>query len=312
MRKLIMLLLAVTLLSCGQNQDKEMKEKESIEPYFLVNGKMFDAQGHRGGRGLWPENSLYGFLKAVDIKVTTLELDVVVSKDNFVVVSHDPFFNQDICKDKNENILDKEALISIYQLPYSEVKQFDCGTTPYPRFPKQEKIKTYKPLIKEVIKKADARYKANGQAPVLYNIEIKSRPEWEGEFQPPTPEEYVKLVLDSITPLLDYRRFTIQSFDTRILEAIKKYDPKVRMVYLVEEVELTPGIIDNLSFTPEVFSPDFELLTHELIKGYQQKGIKVIPWTVNEPVDMQRMIDWGVDGIITDYPDRLLNVVKNR
>lgn len=305
-----MLILAVVLISCGQNQDKKMKEKVSIEPYYLVNGNKFDVQGHRGGRGLWPENSLHGFLKAVDMKVTTLEMDVVVSKDNFVVVSHDPFFNPDICKDKNENNLDKEALISIYQLPYSEVKQFDCGTTPYPRFPNQEKIKTYKPLITEVIKKTDARCKSNKQVPVLYNIEIKSRVEWEGVFQPAIPEEYVKLVLDTITPLLPYNRFTIQCFDVRILEAIRKYDPKVRLVYLLEEVDLTPEITDNLSFIPEVISPDFELLSPELITSFHQKGMKVIPWTVDSTENIQRMIDWGVNGIISDYPDRLLEVVK--
>jgi len=308
MKKVLLILLVITM-SCGQHQD--MKEKDSTAPFYLINGKRFDAQGHRGGRGLWPENSMYGFLKAVDLKVTTLEMDVVVSKDNFVVVSHDPYFNPAICSDKNGNKLDENDLISIYQLPYSEVKQFDCGTQPYPRFPEQEKIKTHKPLVKVVIQMADDRCKTNGQAPVLYNIEIKSRPEWEGEFQPASPDEYVKLVLDTITPLLDYNRFTIQSFDTRILEAIKKYDPKVKVVYLVEEVVLTPEIIDNLSFIPEVFSPDFELLTPELSQIYQQKGIKVIPWTVNEKKDIQRMIDWGVDGVISDYPDRMLKIIEN-
>jgi len=307
-----MLLLAAILISFGQNQDKSMEEKESIEPYYLVNGKKFDVQGHRGGRGLWPENSVYGFLKAVDMKVTTLEMDVVVSADNQVVVSHDPFFNPGICKGIDGNKLDKDQLINIYKLPYDEVKKFDCGSLPYPRFPEQEKRFSYKPLLKEVIKNAGARCKLNRQVPVLYNIEIKSRPEWEGEFQPATPGKYVKLVLDSITPLLGYDRFTIQSFDTRILEAIKKYDSKVRLVYLVEEVVLTPEIINNLSFIPEVISPDFELLSPELINIYQQKGMKVIPWTVNETAEMQRMIDWGVDGIITDYPDRLLKTINNQ
>lgn len=162
-----------------------------------------------------------------------------------------------------------------------------------------------------MIQIADERCKVKGQSPVFYNIEIKSRPEWDGEYQPSTPEEYVKLVLDTITPLLEYKRFNIQSFDIRILEAIHKYDPKVRMVYLVEEVELTSEIIKNLSFTPEVISPDFELLTPELIESYHQMGLKVIPWTVNETTDILLMIDWGVDGIISDYPDRLLEIVNS-
>ena len=288
-----------------------MKEKESVAPYYLVNGKKFDVQGHRGGRGLWPENSVYGFLKAVDMKVTTLEMDVVVSKDKHVVVSHDPYFNREICADIDGKRIEENKLIAIYKLPYNEVKEYDCGSILHPRFPEQEKLVTHKPLLKEVIQKADERCKINGQAPVYYNIEIKSHPDLDGEYQPATPAEYAKLVLDTIAPLLDYKRFNIQSFDIRILEAINKYDPKVRLVHLLEEVELTPEIVNNLSFTPEVISPDFELLSPELIESYHQMGMKVIPWTVNEPADMQRMIDWGVDGIITDYPDRLLEVVKS-
>ena len=311
MNKLFFLLLAIYLFSCNSNTQTQMKEKDSVAPYYLVNEEKFDVQGHRGGRGLWPENSVYGFLKAVDMKVTTLEMDVVVSMDNHVVVSHDPFFNPGICVDADGNKLNENKLISIYKLPYKKVKEFDCGSIPYPRFPEQEKLNTYKPLLKEVIQKADERCKVKGQVPVFYNIEIKSRPEWDGEFQPATPEEYVKLVLDTITPLLDYKRFTIQSFDIRILEAINKYDSKIRLVYLLEELELTPEITNNLSFTVEVISPDFELLSPELIKSFHQLGIKVIPWTVNEPADMQRMIDWGVDGIISDYPDRLLEVVNS-
>jgi glycerophosphoryl diester phosphodiesterase len=312
MQKIIVLMLTILLMSCGDNQDKKMKKKESIEPYYLVNGKLFDVQGHRGGRGLWPENSIPGFLNAVDMKVTTLEMDVVVSKDKQVVVSHDPYFNPVICSAPGGKQIDENRPVSIYKTPYSEVREYDCGSLPYPRFPDQEKIKTYKPLLQEVIQKVDERSTVNEQVPVYYNIEIKSRPEWDGEFQPATPDEYVKLVLDSLTPLLDYNRFNIQSFDIRILEAVRKYDNKVRLVYLVEEVILTPDIADNLSFIPEVFSPDFNLLSPELIESYHQQGMKVIPWTVNESTDIQRMIDWGVDGIISDYPDRLLLIVNNQ
>lgn len=311
MNKLFFLLVVLFSFSCNPNTQTQMKEKESIAPYYMVNGEKFDVQGHRGGRGLWPENSVYGFLKAVDMKVTTLEMDVVVSMDHHIVVSHDPYFNPGICLDKEGNKLDENQRVNIYKLPYDQIKEFDCGSIPYPRFPEQEKLNTYKPLLKEVIQIADERCKVKGQSPVFYNIEIKSRPEWDGEYQPSTPEEYVKLVLDTITPLLEYKRFNIQSFDIRILEAIHKYDPKVRMVYLVEEVELTSEIIKNLSFTPEVISPDFELLTPELIESYHQMGLKVIPWTVNETTDILLMIDWGVDGIISDYPDRLLEIVNS-
>jgi len=310
MQKIYFIILTAFLFSCSETKEVKMEDKESIAPYYMVNNKKIDIQGHRGGRGLWPENSTYGFLKATDLKVTTLEMDVVVSKDNHVVVSHDHVFNPEICKSKYDNRLESVEESAIYKLDYSEIKEYDCGSSPHSRFPNQEKVATYKPLLKDVIREASARCDENKQAQVFYNIEIKSRPEYDGSLQPETPEEYVKLVLDTLTPLLDYSRFTIQSFDTRILEAIEKYDSKVRLVYLVEETELSLDFLDNLSFSPEVISPDFNLLNEELIKAYQEKGLKVIPWTVNESSDMKRMLAWGVDGIISDYPDRLIEVVK--
>jgi len=314
MKKILSIsLISFFALSCNQTPKQNMENKlpeQKSKPtrYYSNNNREFDAQGHRGGRGLWPENSIYGFINAVDTKVTTLEMDVVVSKDNYVVVSHDPFFNPDICIDASGNKLDENILISIHQLPYSQVKQFDCGTLPYTRFPEQEKIKTVKPLLSEVIKVVESKTKKENLVPLNYNIEIKSRPEWENKFQPANPDKYVKLVLDTIRPLLPYDRFTIQSFDVRILEAIAKYDPNVRLVYLIEDVKLSPDIADNLSFTPEVISPDFTLLSPELIEIYHQKGFKVIPWTVDETSDMEQLMDWGVDGLISDYPDRLVRV----
>lgn len=285
------------------------KPAEMIKaPYYNVHNKKFDLQGHRGGRGLWPENTLYGFENALDLGVTTLEMDVVLSGDDQVVVSHDPFFNPHICQDDQGRSLSEDTLISLYKINYEAIARFDCGSKSYPRFPDQEKCKAAKPLLKDVIKHIEQKINAEGKPRVLYNIEIKSRPEWEGEFQPASPDFYVQTVMDTIKKHLTIDRYTIQSFDPRILRSLQGYDSKIKLVYLLEETELTEDMFTDLDFHPTVISTDFNLLSKNLVSRYQEQGFLVIPWTVNKEDDMKRLIEWGVDGIITDYPNRLKKV----
>ncbi|MGB1309226.1 MAG: glycerophosphodiester phosphodiesterase family protein, partial [Oceanihabitans sp.] len=149
-----------------------------------------DIQGHRGCRGLMPENTLEAFKKAIEIGVHTLELDVAVSKDHVVVVSHEPYMNSAICLDKNgeEIPLNKAKNYKLYAMNYAEIKKFDCGTKINSRFPKQKKIKTFKPALAHVFQEADAL-----NANIKYNIEIKAKPEYDGVFTP-KPEVFVALV----------------------------------------------------------------------------------------------------------------------
>ena len=304
------ILLALIFLAGGcrnAQTSKQMKEKTPL--YYKINGHLFDLQAHRGGRGLWPENSLYGFMHATDMPVTTLEMDVVVSADHHVVVSHDPYIDPEFCLDTTGKEL--EDTVYLYQLTYEEISRYDCGSKPHPRFPNQKKTSVSKPLLKDVIGKTGSRAAEINRPPLLYNIEIKSTVEDEAAgLQPPTPEAFVKIVMDTLKPLLPYNRYSIQSFDTRILSALEKYDPGIRKVYLVEDTILLPGTFDNLDFHPVIVSPDYHLLTPELVKIYRDKGFLVIPWTVNEKRDMKMIIGWGVDGIISDYPDSLLEAVK--
>jgi glycerophosphoryl diester phosphodiesterase len=268
-----------------------------------------EVQGHRGCRGLFPENSLPAFQKAIDLGVTTLEMDLVISKDKKVVVSHDPFMNHEIALDIDGNEISEanEKSYNLYTMDYDSIKMYDCGSKPHPRFPNQKKLKVYKPLLEEVIDLAESQT----QHTILYNIEIKSLPKWDNVFTPKV-EEFVGLALHVIHQKGIASRTTLQSFDVRALEEIKRTSPNMQISLLVDEDESIFDKLKLLSFKPEIISPYFELLNVEIVKRLHAQGFKVIPWTLNEEADIINMISYGVDGIITDYPDQLIKILNER
>lgn len=271
-----------------------------------------DIQGHRGARGLMPENSIPAFMKALEEGVTTLELDVVITKDKQVVVSHDPYILADICSKPNGIPVseEEEKRLNIYQMDYSEVVGYDCGIRGNKRFPEQEKIASIKPLLIDVISMVEDYIRENGFPKVGYNIEIKSI-ESEYGYSQPQVDEFSKLVLEVINRRLTNDRFTIQSFDFNVLKYLHKSNPTVRLVVLIENTEGIDANLEMLGFTPEVYSPYYILLKKKDIDLIHEKGMKVIPWTVNDRKVMERLVADGVDGIITDYPDRAKGLKNN-
>jgi glycerophosphoryl diester phosphodiesterase len=269
--------------------------------------KQIDIQGHRGCRGLLPENSLPAFEKAIDVGVHTLELDIAITKDRQVVVSHEPYMNPIICFNaKGEEIpVSSELKYNLYEMTHKEIKQFDCGSKYHPRFPDQEKFKTYKPLLSEVFDLVKAK-----DSYVNFNIEIKSEPDYYGVFTP-QPDDYVRLVLDVVNEHNMFNRVNLQSFDLAILEEIHKQSPEMIVALLVDENEGISTKLNQMSFKPEIISPYYKLIFRQLIEEYQSKGYKIIPWTVNTEKDLKQMISFQVDGIITDYPDRLIKLIEN-
>ncbi|WP_320556192.1 glycerophosphodiester phosphodiesterase family protein [Winogradskyella aquimaris] len=266
--------------------------------------RQLDIQGHRGCRGLYPENSLPAFDKAIELGVTTLELDIAISKDKKVVVSHEPFMSRTICFDPKGEVIpeDMDMKYNLYQMTHEEIKQFDCGTKHHPTYPDQKKLKTYKPLLSEVFELATAK-----NPDVKFNIEIKSKPEYYGIYTP-QPDEYVKLVLDEVKESGLFDNVNLQSFDLVILEEIKKQSSKMPVALLVDEDETIETKLKKLSYKPEIVSPYFELISSETVSEYQAQGYLIIPWTVNNQQDLIKMLKWNVDGIITDYPDMLLDI----
>ncbi|WP_323756848.1 glycerophosphodiester phosphodiesterase family protein [Roseivirga sp.] len=263
-----------------------------------------DVQGHRGARGLMPENSIPAFMKALEEGVTTLELDVVITKDKQVVVSHDPYMLSGICSKPNGEPVTKEEEqeLNIYQMDYAEVVGYDCGSRGNARFPEQEKTETVKPLLADLISLVEDHLKENNLPKVGYNIEIKSV-ESEYNVSQPEVDEFSKLVLAIIRERLTNDRFTIQSFDFNVLKHLHKSNPNVRLVALVENDKGVNANLEALGFTPEVYSPYYVLLVKKDIDLIHEKGMKVIPWTVNDRKDMERLVVDGVDGVITDYPN---------
>ncbi|MEM6643799.1 MAG: glycerophosphodiester phosphodiesterase family protein [Bacteroidota bacterium] len=265
----------------------------------------FDLQGHRGARGLLPENSIEGFLLAEQLGVHTLELDLVVSGDSQLVVSHEPYFSPDICLDLDGNLLDSERKINIFELSYPEIKEYDCGKKKHPKFSEQKKMPTFKPTLQAVF---DA-VKSQTTRPIRYNIELKTTRATDGIFHP-SIGDFADLVYATISKNELWDRVNIQSFDFRMLQYFREKYPHVSLAVLIENKTSWQTNIDSLGFTPEIYSCYFKLLDTQTVKALQNSGMAVIPWTVNEIADLKKMLKMGVDGLITDYPDRAINLIK--
>jgi len=263
-----------------------------------------DLQGHRGARGLLPENTVDGFLHALDLGVRTLEMDVVISGDAQVVVSHDPIMSPVICSHPDGRPITAADTVWIYRLDYREVASYDCGGRGHPDFPDQQPRKLHKPLLSEVLREAEAHARRSGRELPRYNVETKSRPGGDRLAHPP-PDEFSALVVRALREAGVEERATIQSFDPRTLNAAHALDWQGETALLVARDEPRfEVIVDNMGFTPDILSPHHEMVTERFLTRAREAGMKTIPWTVNDVAEMQRLLSLGVDGIITDYPNR--------
>lgn len=278
---------------------------------FAQTSSVFDIQGHRGARGLMPENTIPAFLKALELGVNTLEMDVVVSRDNKLVVSHDPFFSSEISLDKNGLAIppEKQMEYNLFKMNYSEIKLFDVGSLGNRRFPEQQKLKTYKPLLAEVFTETQNYIRKNNLKQTVYNIEMKSTAEGDNIYNPP-PAVFARLLYDEIIKSKLQKRVTIQSFDVRTLREFKKFPVKMPLILLVENKEGIEKNIKKLGFEPDVYSPNYLLVDEATVKYCHQRNIKIIPWTVNEIYDLERMKKFDLDGIISDYPNRAIDIFR--
>jgi glycerophosphoryl diester phosphodiesterase len=264
----------------------------------------FDVQGHRGARGIMPENTIQAMIKGLELGVTTLEMDVVISKDKKAVVSQEPYFNHEfsLTPAGKEILFKDEKKNNIFQMNYEEVRKFDVGSKVHPRFPGQQKIKAYKPLLGELIDSVEAYVKVNKLTKPDYNIETKLIRKGDGEFQP-SPEEYVEIIMAIVKQKKLEKRVIIQSFDIRTLQYLHQKYPKMRTSLGIDEKEDFENNIKDLGFTPTIYSPYSVLVGKSLVDKCHAAGVKIIPWTVNSVKDIKYLMNLGVDGIITDYPN---------
>ena len=294
----------------------------------------FDMQSHRGGRGLWPENTLVAFGNALRMGTTTLEMDTAITADGVVVISHDPALNPAYTRDATGQFL-KERGPLIKSLTYAQLQTYDVGRL-NPEHKYAQDFASQKPTDGTRVPTLDAVFKlvkALGADAVQFDIETKITPTQPDETL--APEPFVDALLAVIRAHGMVPRVMVQSFDWRTLELLHRKEPGLRTVYLSIESNgmhtLRDGswnaghkLADHGGSVPRlvrasarqapgvVWSPNFRNLTPELLKEAHSLGLKVIPWTVNQVSDMDRLIGWGVDGLISDYPDRLRQAMAAR
>lgn len=262
--------------------------------------------GHRGCRGLYPENTILSFLKTIELGAHAIELDVVISKDNQIVVSHEPFMSSVTCLKPNGKEITsiEDKMYNLFEMNYTEILEFDCGLKYHPKFPSQQKVALQKPLLSSVINECEAFVKLTNKPFITYIIEIKSKAGWVNQFYP-TPEKYVEVLLQILQKFDLTERLILKSFDVNISNEIKKQAPQLIQSLLVNIKEKITNKLQLLNFKPEIIGPNYKMLSREMVKSYQKKDYLIYPWTINEISDIKRFISYGVDGIITDYPNRL-------
>jgi len=266
--------------------------------------KKFDIQGHRGARGIMPENTIPAMIKGLELGATTLQMEIVISKDKQAVVSQEPYFNHEfsLTPDGKPIALKDEKKYNIYKMDYEEVKKFDVGSKIHPRFLGQQKIAAYKPLLGELLDSVENYVKLKKMPKPDYNIETKLIRKGDGEFQP-SPEEFVDIIMDIVKKRKLEKRVIIQSFDMRSLQYLHKKYPKIRTSLAVDEKEDFENYVKELGFAPTIYSPYSVLVGKNLVDKCHAAGVKIIPWTVNSVADIEYLMNLGVDGIITDYPN---------
>lgn len=290
----------------------------------------FDLQGHRGARGLAPENTLPAFERALAIGVSTLELDVGLTADGVVVIAHDPYLNPLITRDAGGQWLAASRGPLIRSLSFAQLQGYDVGRI-QPGTPYATTFSNQQPLDGARIPTLAAlfeRVKLMGAGNVRFNIETKLNPEQPDDTA--SPELMTEALLKVVRDAGVLERVSIQSFDWRALQIVQRLEPSVPTVYLslqsanndtirngawtagfkIAEHPSVPAMVKAAGGA--VWSPNGGAVTQALVQQAQALGLKVIPWTINQAADMERLIGWGVDGLITDYPDRLRDVLRQR
>ncbi len=296
--------------------------------------KTIDLQGHRGARGLLAENTLPSFALALQAGVSTLELDVVVTRDDVLVISHDPALNPDITRDAQGHFLSSKGP-DIRQLTFEQLQSYDVGRiNPASRYAQtfsaqkdQDGVRI--PRLKDLFEMV----KAQGHSQVKFAIETKITPQRPD--QTPDPERFVQLLLQEIKEHGMSERVQILSFDWRTLQVVQKLAPGMPTVYITAQLPA----LDNLgikSGQPSAWTAGFQHAQHgsvprmikaaggshwssfwreldaQKVREAQSLGIKVLAWTVNDRQSMGQMLDLGVDGLVTDRPDIAADLLKER
>lgn len=263
---------------------------------------------HRGGAALYPENTILAMTHAVATGVPVMELDLHVTKDSMVVVSHDAYLNhvKTLTPEGEPIPAGKDKDYKIYAMTYDSLRRYDVGSLPNPAYPRRKNVKCCVPRVTDLIDSVELLTESNGIAPVGYNIEIKSDPLKDSIYSP----DYRTFADLRMKVLLSKKlgdRLLVQCFDARTLNYLHEKYPDVRLSYLVEDKNTTfEELMSRLDFVPQVYSPQSDMLTEEIAVKVRAKGMELAPWTVDDKPETGRLKKLGVDAIITNRPDSLM------
>lgn len=288
---------SATLLSFG------LLNKNKV-PFYKI--------GHRGARGLMPENTIQAMTKAIELGCNTVEMDVHITKDGQVLVYHDDSFNPEytLMPDGTEITPADRKKYTFYQMDYAYIRKFIIGTKKYSAFPQQQQIACYTPLLAELIDSVENYTKANNLAKANYLIEIKSNPQTDG-IEQPIPEVLVDKVMAVLKTRKLGQRVIIQSFDVRPLKVLHQKYLKVTLGFLTGEKEVSmKKNLANLGFNPNFYNPHYGMVTPQMVDTCHNANMLITPWTVNDLAEMKKVKDLNVDGIITDYPNFFTGLFK--
>jgi glycerophosphoryl diester phosphodiesterase len=292
--------LAATILSLSFSSCDSSKKSAGNKDY-----PAFFKIGHRGTRGLMPENTIPAMNKGLAVGANTIEFDVHISKDGQVLVYHDESFNPDYTTMPDGSDIPKEKRkdYTFYQNNYADIRKFIIGEKDYPLFPQQQRMASYTPLLSELIDSVEAYTKQHSLPAPYYLLEIKSKEKTDG-FEQPAPEEYMKILMDVVNAKHLGKRLFIQSFDMRPLQVLHREHPELKLGFLTDNKTATfEENIAKLGFNPALYNPNYKLVTEELVRKCHAAKMLIEPWTVNTLEDMKKMKALNVDGIITDYPN---------
>ena len=300
-----LLLLALFFTTPGCHTSRELAGTQPRSPEFFK-------VGHRGTRGLMPENTIPAMKKGIAVGANTVEFDIHITKDDKVVVYHDASFDPAYTSmpDGSDIPAGERKKYTFYQMKYDHIRQFIIGKKYYPQFPEQHLTVTYAPLLTEMIDSVEAFTRVQHYPPVYYLLEVKSGPATDGTEQP-APEEYMRILMKALKPKLKQLngRLLVHSFDIRPLQILHRDYPNIPLGFLTGDKKISfEENMKQLGFIPAFYNPEYHLLTPALLSKCHAQGMKVLPWTVETTGDMQRLKDMGADGIITDYPNRLTDI----
>jgi glycerophosphoryl diester phosphodiesterase len=311
MKKIQVTIISTVLffISCASSkQNKNPRWHMSTDYTYgeLIMNNKFDKQGHRGCRGLYPENTIPAMIHALDLGVTTLEMDISFTKDSVAILSHEPFFNHEITTKADGSFIEEkeEKDYNIFNITFTETEKYDVGLKPHPRFPQQKKMAVHKPSLAAVFDSVKAYMQTHKRPFPYFNIETKTTPLTDNTYHP-APAVFVDMLMKVIKEKQMEQWVMIQSFDVRTLQYLHKNYPTIPAVLLIEDYDKRSleDQLSQLGFTPNVYSPHYSLVTKELLGKCHSQKIKVIPWTVNEKEKIEELKSMGVDGIISDYPN---------